>query len=460
MLYYNYPISLKNSFTFETILDNFNIFNFSSSHATENWSSFEQIVEDSNEKISGDEPNENIEKEQKKEKNRIYYYWEKNERIDSIKINLESSQNVLNPNLIYSNFAKNERNIKCKINNLHVVKKTHFFQVPFDYQGELILENSPITNDSGKKVYLVILLQESAATAAKPPDMMLENIYNINDLIEILKNKTNNTVWWFGNFNLSSEYEIFLFPAPYYVKTGFFNKFNDNIENIQNPFFMKTDYKNHETVQIGRIAGAFSEGDEPIFRNEMEENAKSENENVEQSSIFSPFRSQEKQGMQNKGINEDVFRNEKVVEGLAPGQQLKCRPVAIVGKPENTVVVPLVGSGRDPVANFLIFAAYSYFIISVLVCIYVAFSVLYLHTEFPKTIFWSSVFFNLFVLFISIGVYSFSANTDAHKGEDIVKMRGRVAGTFISMSVSLLCFNIVLGIVSYFYSSAPLPTKT
>lgn len=431
MLYYNYPISLKNSFTFETILDNFNIFNFSSSQATENWSSFEQIVEDSNEKISGDESifsNENIEKEQKKEKNRIYYYWEKNERIDSIKINLESSQNVLNPNLIYSNFAKNERNIKCKINNLHVVKKTHFFQVPFDYQGELILENSPITNDSGKKVYLVILLQESTATAtataASPPE--LENIYNINDLIEILKNKTNNTVWWFGNFNLSSEYEIFLFPAPFYVKTGFFNKFNDNIENIQNPFFMKTDYKNHETVQI----------------------AKSENENVEKSSIFSPFHSQEKQGMQNKGINEDVFRNEKVVEGLAPGQQLKCRPVAIVGKPENTVVVPLVGSGRDPVANFLIFAAYSYFIISILVCIYAAFSFLEVFTR--LNLFNISIIVNVLVFFTSIGLYHSYTDTDAHKGEDIVKMRGRVAGTFLSMSLSLLFFNIATWIyVSY-----------
>jgi hypothetical protein len=304
MLYYNYPISLKkNSYSY--VFDSLNIFNSSTST-----------------QFFGDAKHEQNPVE---DENKIYYDWRVNNNLNFLNINLENSNYVINPNLIYNNFAKNERNIKYKINNLYVIKKTHYFPVSFDYQGELILEHSSITNDSGKKIYVIILLQETNTNLNK--DDYLKNIFNINTLIHKVKSKTNNNIWWFSNFSPSSvffnDYDIFVFPSSIFVETGFFNKFSTSEDSLLEQklhFFIKMNYKNYEVVQIKEI-------------NNMQE-----------------------------GFQEGYGEND--VKDLINNKGLTCEPIDENGNKINNdiVVVPLIGSEKNPVGQFFSFLTYFYFI--------------------------------------------------------------------------------------------------
>ena len=358
MLYYNYPISLKNN-SYSYVFDSLNIFN--SSTSTQFFGDVKQYQNSA------------------EDENKIYYDWRVNNNLNFININLENSNYVINPNLIYNNFAKNERNIKYKINNLYVIKKTHYFPVSFDYQGELILEHSSITNDSGKKIYVIILLQETNTNLNK--DEYLKNIFNINTLIHKVKNKTNNNIWWFSNFSPSSvffnDYDIFVFPSSIFVETGFFNKFTtteDSLLNKKLHFFIKMNYTNYEVVQIKEIINNIQEG----FQEGM------------------------------------TTSEEAALKDYIINNPLHCEPIYENGDKINDIVVaPLTGSETRPVDQFFAIFTYLYFISSIIFLTYAHF---YKYNMY-KTIYDSHaiafIMINFIIIFIAGSYGGYSKNNTA-----------------------------------------------
>lgn len=163
----------------------------------------------------------------------IYNPYEKDlEKNGYIKIPFQNSKSTIQPNLILPN------NEKYKIENIYFYKKNLELDIVKDeYNGELIIEHSPITNGE-KKVYVCILLK------TRP------NIYEDSDIDKIIKKSFSDKMKlnlnnFIENMNSSclvnKDNNIFIFKTPLLISSNF-NEFSD-IEKSILPKFDKNELK-------------------------------------------------------------------------------------------------------------------------------------------------------------------------------------------------------------------------
>jgi hypothetical protein len=131
------------------------------------------------------------------------------------------------------------KNTKYKVEKLYIFKNIHTIEKQ-QYDGELIIEHTPITNDSGNKIYSCFLLKTDATSNTDnniidkiiTRDFESTQNVNINNLInpqlECITNKKNN---------------VFIFTNPILVKSNFTN-FDNNVKNILFDKYVSNDYQN------------------------------------------------------------------------------------------------------------------------------------------------------------------------------------------------------------------------
>lgn len=152
-----------------------------------------------------------------------------------IKIPFQNSKSTVQPNLILPN------NEKYKIENLYIYKKNKDSDlIKNEYNGELIIEHTPITNGKNK-VYLFILLK------TRP------NIYEESDIDKIIKKSfSDKMILNLNNFieNMNSsclmneEQNIFIFKTPLLISSNF-----DEFSNIEKSFLPKFDINELKLIQ-------------------------------------------------------------------------------------------------------------------------------------------------------------------------------------------------------------------
>lgn len=163
----------------------------------------------------------------------IYNPYEKDlEKNGYIKIPFQNSKSTIQPNLILPN------NEKYKIENIYFYKKKLELDiVKEEYNGELIIEHSPITNGE-KKVYVCILLK------TRP------NIYEDSDIDKIIKKSFSDKMKlnlnnFIENMNSSclvnKDNNIFIFKTPLLISSKF-DEFSD-VEKTILPKFDKNELK-------------------------------------------------------------------------------------------------------------------------------------------------------------------------------------------------------------------------
>lgn len=131
------------------------------------------------------------------------------------------------------------KNTKYKVENLYIFKNIHNIENQ-QYDGELIIEHIPITNDSGNKIYSCFLLKTDSTS--KTDNNIIDKIItrdfesthtvNMNNLINIksecITNKKNT---------------VFIFTNPILVKSTFTN-FDNDVKNILFDKYLSNDYQN------------------------------------------------------------------------------------------------------------------------------------------------------------------------------------------------------------------------
>jgi hypothetical protein len=84
--------------------------------------------------------------------------------------------NVVNPNIIYISHGPT---LKYKSSKLFVYKKTHFID-DLVFDGEIVIENTPITNNNNDKIYVCIPLKTNASIQSSDIDEMISTADVIN----------------------------------------------------------------------------------------------------------------------------------------------------------------------------------------------------------------------------------------------------------------------------------------
>lgn len=128
------------------------------------------------------------------------------------------------------------KNTKYKVEKLYIFKNIHNIENQ-QYDGELIIEHIPITNDSGNKIYSCFLLKTDSTTSETILDNIITRNFdskqtiNMNTLIktkpECITNKRNT---------------VFIFTNPILVKSTFTN-FDKNVKNILFDKYLSNDYQ-------------------------------------------------------------------------------------------------------------------------------------------------------------------------------------------------------------------------
>ena len=154
-------------------------------------------------------------------KENIIYKEYNNSQKKNIKILLDNPTHIVEPNIIKDTSS-------YKVDSLYVIKKKHLFPMKFDYQGELILEHSQITNINGKKVFVIILLREEDTGE---DDIYLKDATSVDSLLNDLSKKTDNKCLFFkGKTKVDDDYYVLLQGCL--VEKGFFANFNDSGKNF------------------------------------------------------------------------------------------------------------------------------------------------------------------------------------------------------------------------------------
>lgn len=84
-------------------------------------------------------------------------------------ITFSTPENIVNPNIIYISGGPT---IKYKSSKLFVYKKTHFID-DLDFDGEIVIENIPITNNNNDKIYICIPLKTNTRIQSSDIDKMI-----------------------------------------------------------------------------------------------------------------------------------------------------------------------------------------------------------------------------------------------------------------------------------------------
>lgn len=136
------------------------------------------------------------------------------------------------PNAIYL-----PKNTKYKVEKLYIFKNIHNIENQ-QYDGELIIEHTPITNDSGNKIYSCFLLKTDSTSNTDnniidkiiTRDFESTQTVNMNNLIntksECITNKKNT---------------VFIFTKSILVKSTF-TDFDKNVKNILFDKYVSNDY--------------------------------------------------------------------------------------------------------------------------------------------------------------------------------------------------------------------------
>ncbi len=93
-----------------------------------------------------------------------------------VDITFSTPANVVNPNIIYISHGPT---IKYKSSKLFVYKKTHFID-DLVFDGEIVIENTPITNNNNEKIYVCIPLKTNASIQSTDIDEMISTADVIN----------------------------------------------------------------------------------------------------------------------------------------------------------------------------------------------------------------------------------------------------------------------------------------
>jgi len=167
-----------------------------------------------------------------------------------IKVPFTSSGSDTTPNLI----TYLPESSKYKVNNLFIFRNIHKVK-DFDYDGELIIEHIPITNDTGKKVYTCFLLK-TKSTSGTPTvidkiinrSMGTSQVLNMNDLLETkpqcIRNKKGN---------------VFIFTTPIQINSKF-SDFGKEIEDKLFQEYISSDYDDIDAKDVNSQVESFTEG--------------------------------------------------------------------------------------------------------------------------------------------------------------------------------------------------------
>jgi hypothetical protein len=93
-----------------------------------------------------------------------------------VDITFSTPANVVNPNIIYISQGPT---LKYKSSKLFVYKKTHFID-DLVFDGEIVIENTPITNNNNEKIYVCIPLKTNASIQSTDIDEMISTADVIN----------------------------------------------------------------------------------------------------------------------------------------------------------------------------------------------------------------------------------------------------------------------------------------
>jgi len=93
-----------------------------------------------------------------------------------VDITFSTPANVVNPNIIYISQGPT---LKYKSSKLFVYKKTHFID-DLVFDGEIVIENIPITNNNNDKIYVCIPLKTNASIQSSDIDEMISTADVIN----------------------------------------------------------------------------------------------------------------------------------------------------------------------------------------------------------------------------------------------------------------------------------------
>jgi len=178
-----------------------------------------------------------------------------------VDITFSTPANVVNPNIIYISHGPT---IKYKSSKLFVYKKTHFID-DLVFDGEIVIENTPITNNNNEKIYVCIPLKTNASIQSTDIDEMISTadvinpskismVINLNDKI----NKKNPYFYYENGAN-----KIVVLNTAVEVNTSFENfKTCDLFPNYDEKYLILqniTDgFANYSTVVEGFKEGATS----------------------------------------------------------------------------------------------------------------------------------------------------------------------------------------------------------
>jgi hypothetical protein len=93
-----------------------------------------------------------------------------------VDITFSTPENIVNPNIIYISGGPT---LKYKSSKLFVYKKTHFID-DLVFDGEIVIENIPITNNNNDKIYICIPLKTNASIQSTGIDKMIKMADRIN----------------------------------------------------------------------------------------------------------------------------------------------------------------------------------------------------------------------------------------------------------------------------------------
>jgi hypothetical protein len=152
-----------------------------------------------------------------------------------IKIPYTNPKNVNNPNLIYS-----PSNMKYQTTNIYIFSKAHDF--PTQYDGELIIEQTPITNGIDKVYTCILLKTDSNLKQQTTIDQIIGNNFSPSLLLNLNEYLTNTTCI------ANTDKTVFVFMKPVSVISSFINFDKNNIPNIFSKY-SSSDYHSISALQ-------------------------------------------------------------------------------------------------------------------------------------------------------------------------------------------------------------------
>ena len=159
-----------------------------------------------------------------------------------IKIPFVNANSISNPNFIYTPTQS-----KYTTKNIYIIKKAHSF--PGDYDGELIIEHSPVTN-SDSPIYTCILLKTKEGV---DEETVIDKIMN-QSFDPYLELRLNDFVQFNKTCLVNRYTNVFVFPSPILIRHSF-----ANMNNIAPMLFSKYEQSNYTMISIKKIQNELSD---------------------------------------------------------------------------------------------------------------------------------------------------------------------------------------------------------